>query len=355
MIIKIDKARDRTLRQWYARRAEIDDSPPYQRQGHIWSSEDKACLIDSILNHYDIPKFYIADYSLLDAYPEFRKLNSKNLPYAIIDGKQRFEAIFEFFEDKFSLDPNFVYYQDSTLKLSGLTYSQIKEKYPRIAQNFEDYIIDVMSVVTDDLSQINELFIRLNRGKPLTEDEIRKAMKGVVPKLIEKISSHKFFKDCIRFSIKRDQHNGVAARLLLLEFRGKLVDVDDKKITRFYAEGSLLQNTSIGVSADRVLEILKIMKQIFVSQDELLISNPKRVPVYYWFTRNHNEMVGMREFFKHLESELALNGKKAKAKPSLANPALLSFSIDEAKEPYSGESLTRRYQIMEEIFDQFRK
>jgi hypothetical protein len=351
-MIQMAKFDKKTLRGWYALREEIDFSPPYQRQGRIWSREDKAFLIDSILNDYDIPKFYVTNYNVLDDFLAFRKLNTKKLPYAIIDGKQRFEAIFDFFEDKFSLDSNFIYYKDSAIKLSGLTYSQIKGKYPLVAQNFEDYIIDVTSVITDDPSQINELFIRLNRGKPLTEAEIRTAMKGVVPKLIEKISDHKFFRDSIRFSINRGQHKDVAAKLLLVEFRGTLVDVGGKKITRFVNEGYLSQTTGFKISADRVIEILNIMAHIFLSQDELL-SNPNRVLVFYWFTRNHNETPDIRQFFKSFESERALNSKKSKTKPKLANQELLVFNLLEAEEPDSCESLTKRYQILEDKYNLF--
>jgi len=67
--------------------------PPYQRRGRLWSNTDKACLIDSILNWYDVPKLYVADFTWGDS-----QLNSEQLPYAIIDGKQRLEAIFEVFE-----------------------------------------------------------------------------------------------------------------------------------------------------------------------------------------------------------------------------------------------------------------
>jgi uncharacterized protein with ParB-like and HNH nuclease domain len=59
--------------------------PPYQRRGRLWSLTDKAYLIDSILNGYDIPKFYVADFTWGKS-----ALNRRKLPYAIIDGKQRF-------------------------------------------------------------------------------------------------------------------------------------------------------------------------------------------------------------------------------------------------------------------------
>jgi hypothetical protein len=79
------------------------------------SRQPKAYLIDSILNGFDVPKFYLADFTYADS-----KLNKKKLPYAIIDGKQRFEAIFDFFEGKITLNEDFVFLENQALKLGGL-------------------------------------------------------------------------------------------------------------------------------------------------------------------------------------------------------------------------------------------
>src|SRR5689334_18410826 len=87
-----------TLKWWLNRRGSIDTAPPYQRRGRLWSDTDKAYLIDSILNGFDIPKLYMADFTFADS-----PLNVKKLPYAIIDGKQRLEAILDFFDGKIRL------------------------------------------------------------------------------------------------------------------------------------------------------------------------------------------------------------------------------------------------------------
>lgn len=34
------------------------------RKGGIWSERDKAYLIDSIINGFDIPKFYLSDFGM---------------------------------------------------------------------------------------------------------------------------------------------------------------------------------------------------------------------------------------------------------------------------------------------------
>src|SRR5258705_11636595 len=96
---KVSSFDAKTLLWWRGRRDKIDMDPPYQRRGRLWSDADKAYLIDSILNGFDVPKLYVADFTWGQS-----PLNTKRLPYAIIDGKQRFEAIYDFFDGRITLN-----------------------------------------------------------------------------------------------------------------------------------------------------------------------------------------------------------------------------------------------------------
>src|SRR5262249_11507083 len=154
-----------------------------------------------------------------------------------IDGKQRFEAMFDFYMDQLTLDNEFKFEGDDTLKLGGLSYKDLKSEYPKVASKFDNFNLSVVSVITDEENKINELFVRLNRNKTLTGAEIRAAMQGMVPKLIDRIASHKFFTININFTTKRKQDHNVAAKLLLLEFRGTFVDTKKVQLDRFVEEG----------------------------------------------------------------------------------------------------------------------
>jgi hypothetical protein len=90
---KVEPMQAHTLTWWRSRQSKIDVDPPYQRRGRLWSPTDKAYLIDSILNGYDVPKIYMADFTWGDS-----DLNKRKVQYAIIDGKQRLESIFDFFD-----------------------------------------------------------------------------------------------------------------------------------------------------------------------------------------------------------------------------------------------------------------
>jgi hypothetical protein len=92
----------RTLSWWYDQKDNIDLDPLYQRRAQLWSERDREFLIDSILNGYDVPKIYIADFTF-----GLTKLHSTNKRYSVIDGKQRLGAIFDFFENKLRLAEDF--------------------------------------------------------------------------------------------------------------------------------------------------------------------------------------------------------------------------------------------------------
>lgn len=64
---RITQLEAKTLSWWRTRRSKIDMNPSYQRRGRLWSETDKAYLIDSILNGYDIPKLYMADFTWGDS------------------------------------------------------------------------------------------------------------------------------------------------------------------------------------------------------------------------------------------------------------------------------------------------
>jgi len=133
-MFKIENLPSKPLQWWISQSKKIDMNPPFQRQGRLWSRADKAFLIDSILNEYDIPKIYIADFTYGNV-----KLNKSGLPYAIIDGKQRLEAVFEFYSGDVLLDDDFVYQQNQNLKLGGLGYSDLATNYPEVADIFRNH------------------------------------------------------------------------------------------------------------------------------------------------------------------------------------------------------------------------
>lgn len=289
----------KTLSWWYDQRENIDFSPSYQRKGKLWTEKDKAYLIDSILNGFDIPKIYIADFTFFNS-----ELNEKRKPYAVVDGKQRFEAMFDFYENTFTIDKKFILLDDSSIKIGGLSFKDLLSKYPKIASRFENFNLSVRSIITDSEGMINELFIRLNKSKPLTGAELRSAMKGAIPKLLKEIIKHNFFLKKVKFNTKRGQDSNVAAKLLLTEFRGKFVDTKKIHLDRLAEDAVKAELQDFSSAIQNIQVVLDDMNDSFIDKDPLLASSGL-LPVYYWFYRTYgkNNKTKIRNFLVQFESK----------------------------------------------------
>jgi len=298
----------KTLSWWKTRKIQIDMDPPYQRRGRLWSSTDKAYLIDSILNGFDVPKLYIADFTYTNS-----KLNKKRLPYAIIDGKQRFEAIFDFFDGRLTLNDDFVYLENPNLKLGGLGYRDLTQNHAEISEIFDNYNLAVMSVITNSEKYINELFIRLNRSKPLTGAEIRNAMSGPAPEVIRKMAKHEFLVETVAFPVQRGQDLNAAAKLLLFEFASDPQETKKGSLDTFVRAASK-NRERLELAARRAFSSLDDLTEIFLPKDKLLASAGV-LPVYYWFIRSLNDKQhnNVRDFLVRFEEARRANRKKAES------------------------------------------
>lgn len=116
----------------------INMTPDYQRD-LVWTLEDKVKLIDSIFNYVDIGKFSFIQLDFVD--------RSGPL-YEILDGKQRINALLDFYEGRF--------------KYRGKTYH---EMHCRDQAHFDHYSVS-WAETTEQLTpeQKYRYFLRLNTG-----------------------------------------------------------------------------------------------------------------------------------------------------------------------------------------------
>jgi uncharacterized protein DUF262 len=340
----------RTLSWWYDQRENIDMDPPYQRQGYLWSERDRQLLIDTILNGYDIPKVYLADFTFGTT-----ALNFRNLQYAVIDGKQRLLTIFNFFEGKLLLAKDFDWASDHSLSLGSLSYKDLLQNYPKVASKFSNFNLSAMRVITDDEAKINELFVRLNRGKPLTGAEFRNAMQGIVPALIRAIARHSFFTERISFTTKRMQAENGAAKLLIVEFRGSLVDTKKTHLDRFVNEAIKAEAQAIDFerARDRVKEILGRMEDIFSPRD-ILLSSQGPLTVYYWLVRETptSQQHRIREFLVQFNDQRRKNRTVARTESGEVDSELVVYdNFDRSTNDEA--SLVGRFEILRKRFEAF--
>lgn len=310
---RIQELDRRTLSWWKNRRERIDMDPSYQRKGRRWSKSDKQYLIDSILNGFDVPKFYVADFTWGPS-----ELNQNASAYAVIDGKQRFEAIFDFYDDKVAISADFKYLPDPNVQAAGLKLSELRSKYPTIAEEFENFNPIVMGVVTSERRYIEELFVRLNRSRPLTGAEVRNAMPGPIPEVIRQVSSHPFFTEHSKFPTGSGQDLNLAAKILMFEQSDVLDNTKKENLDKFASSASLPSQQDVSLALNRVMKNLDVMSDIFVFEDDLLATEGP-IPVYYWFIRNlpDCEHWHARDFLETFAHWLKLPEKLATLPPEL--------------------------------------
>jgi hypothetical protein len=352
----------RTLSWWRDERDDVDFSPVYQRKGHIWPETQQQYLIDSILNGFDIPKIYVADFTFLNS-----GLNQSRKKYAVIDGKQRLLAIYNFFDGPLTLAKDFEYIEEPSLRLGGLAYQDLVQNYPKIARKFDNASLTVMSVITDDESKINDMFVRLNTSKPLSGSELRNAMQGEVPQLIRSIADHDFFTRRVAFSMNRSEDRNTAAKLLLVEHRGALMDTKKSHLDALVEEAeqelkqveetldetvSDSENPNVRRSAERVTKVLEKMSGIFVEKDPLLAQQAQIVPIYWLIREVDPETLGkMRMFLVQFDQERRAN-KAARETDGPRNPELDDFELM-ARTSNDASSIRNRYQILRRHFEDF--
>jgi hypothetical protein len=347
-----ERHEDKPLIWWYENRGHIDLEPDYQRRS-VWGKKDGPFLIDSILNGYDIPKIYVADFRGANS-----GLNVAKKMYAIIDGKQRLEAVFGFFDGKFALADDFTYEPDPSLRLAGLTYAELRSRYPSAARDVEEYLPQVMSVVTDSETKIAGLFVRLNRGVfALSGAEIRNAMPGIVPILTRDVAKHPFFTSKIRFSIVRYQDRNAATKLLLTEFQNGYASVKKTDLNAFAESVAAEEGPATKPyreAAKRTLSVLDAMAEAFDDGDDLLTA-AGIVPVYYWFIRSHPRAKGhtIRAFLGDFEAGRKANDDLAEKRARGVDQELLRYA-KQRRSPNDQAALQFLHDVLERHWQEWR-
>lgn len=306
----------RSIEWWFEqlKADRLDLEPDFQRRSNLWSRYKQAHLIDSIINGYDLPKFYVADFTLARS-----SLNSAHKPYAVVDGKQRFGSIFSFLRDEISLNKSTKFELDPSLSIKGMKFSQLVREYPDLAKKILSFKPVVMSIVTDERDKISEMFVRLNSGEAANSAERRNAQPGPIPGLVRELIDHAFFRNRISFTKKRMADYQLAAKLLLLEYRGGPADTKAKDMDSFVKAAAAetvppqFEEMSVENSAaleryeavsERVVEVLERLAEAFEDNDPLLGASG-RIPIYYLVLRDHPGVVdNFRDFVSDFEARV---------------------------------------------------
>ncbi len=192
--------------------------PHYQRQGDVWSRPRQRLFIDSILNGFIVPPMYW--HALEPSSEYFDGLNR----YAVVDGRQRLEAVFAFLDGDLRLSKDNALLSNPDVSLDGMTISTLREELPWLYAALMRAAIDVVIIDTAEIDLIEELFSRLNEGVPLSAAEKRNRGAVLAPLVREFAEDHRFFTTCLPFGNTRYRHYDLLAKLMRIEDRGLAED-----------------------------------------------------------------------------------------------------------------------------------
>jgi len=276
----------------------INDSPTYQRESGVWSSEKQQLFLDSLFNGYDVPKLYLHDLRGSDPRHD----------YAIIDGKQRLSTIWRFLDGGVSLASDFDLFSSQRGQEAPSPGSRYRELTNYWQEFFKNRSLDVVLVQNADEEDIEDLFSRLNNGEPLNAAEKRNAVGGDMCALIRDIASHQFFRSKLGFSNRRYQHYEASAKLLLIESNVEaggdiFADLKKRYLDKLVQDHRHLERAARDNLRSRVEMQLRAMGRVFVRSDPLL-TKQAYAPVYYLFVKVMEREYAHRSLFPRLKAFL---------------------------------------------------
>jgi len=253
-----------TVWQLYRLRERIQLDPEYQRLGGIWAPENRQLLLDTVLNRFDVPKLYVHKFSSTQV------KQGRSYDYAIVDGKQRLEAMWSFIEGDLPLAEDFIYFKDGSVEAGGMTYAELGKKYPELKADFDGFQLSVMLIETDDIDMIEEMFSRLNEAAPLSAPEKRNAYGGPLPAAIRKLAKEPFFTKKIPFQNARYRHFDLATKFLLAEHENSVSDTKKRRLDEFVNSFADEARGKMPPFLKKAQSTTTSMSQVFADRDGLL-------------------------------------------------------------------------------------
>jgi len=141
------------------RNEQLEMNPPYQRRS-VWNVKDRRFFLDTVFRGYPCPPVFLH---------KVAGTVEKTL-YAVVDGKQRLQTLFQFVDDQVALASDF-----GDARFNAMTWSKLKKPEREI---FWDYVVPVefLSFDPNDPHEVNQAFDRLNRNmRKLEAQELRHA------------------------------------------------------------------------------------------------------------------------------------------------------------------------------------
>ncbi|MGI9306242.1 MAG: DUF262 domain-containing protein [Gammaproteobacteria bacterium] len=255
--------------------------PRYQRD-IVWEADQMRLFIDSMLRGYHVPLLYLRRHAGEDGAGR----------YEIIDGQQRIETLFGFAEHvpvivsntlngkiRRPIPPLFDPAEEGVFPdfLRRTPCLWAKKTFKTLEEEDKQYFsgrnISVALVEGND-NQVTDMFIRLQGGSSLTEQERRDAWPGNLCELVLKtggkrtmeLDGHNFFRELFSNpSPDRGQIRQVVAQILLLFLLRKEKGADEFiSIGRKNLDDCYYQNTGLYLKSDNVVRFRDILDKLYL-------------------------------------------------------------------------------------------
>lgn len=179
------------------KKGRINLQPEYQR-GKVWDDPRRYDLVDTILRQWPSGLIMLRAYEQEDTAEPFEH-------YDVVDGQQRLTTLFEY------IDGSEAWALKAPPKWRA-DFKPYKDLTPAKQLYVDEYKVAVAFMRGYDVPEIQDVYSRLQTGKPLKIGERIKAMKTPFKEYLKELSSHKLFTlDQHRF---RDSNWNLAAQFL---------------------------------------------------------------------------------------------------------------------------------------------
>lgn len=219
--------------------------PDFQRD-LVWPIKKRKRLIDTILRGWYFPPIHIIE-------------NTETGIQEVLDGQQRLSSIYDFFNNKITIDGYTPPQQDEITHLDGATYDDLPEQIKRRLNNYSVRFLTIKNYKPEETA---ELFYRLNQPTSLTAAEQRNAYFGIAREQIKDLTAEliKINSDnnILSFSNSRYSYDDILARICLTsEYNTLKENISPETITLFYKT-----NNSFSVSSlDEVKQSIQILTE----------------------------------------------------------------------------------------------
>ncbi|MFA5856902.1 MAG: DUF262 domain-containing protein [Candidatus Pacearchaeota archaeon] len=316
-----------------------DLEPDFQRD-LVWNKEKQQKLIDSILRGWHIPPIHLVNIEGNDI-------------FEVLDGKQRLYSIFNFMNNKFQFNSNFLPGTDDFNDINGKKYSEFSDK---LKARFLRCTIRVFEVRDVDRDEATELFLRLNQGVTVTASEKRNCIYGPIKNFLRKDIINQFRElfnaSKIGFENRRMAYQDILDKIFFLEHNQTL---DFKPGSKALEE--MYFNKKIDSSSkNRLIKNLTLLNKGLSGFNFKLTKST--IVSYYWLIREiDNKELNINKIpdFLNLFEEWRDNQIKLLNQNKAPHPKFVEFDAYLSGGWLDPQSLKGRHKILINFYSEFQR